>query len=199
MSKYNVGDKFVLEITRDVTRTDDKTEYYVTNDGRLWATNELDELQKYDKPTISEDTLEMERMKALNDGRNEVWELVKKIKLPVDEGGGGISMVDLKLIFGTISVDAILKDYTPQEALLKLEAYEKEQNEIKVGDVVTIFPRSSGQYDAIVIMVDNENHINVIYADGVTADNVPPQLYKKTGNHIDIKSVLNQIGGQNDE
>ncbi len=125
-------------------------------------------------------------------GLNDAWELAQKIVCY--EGDGGMSQRELEKIFDSFNTCEIMC-LSYFEALAKLEAYEK-ANEIKVGDVVTIFPRSGGQYDAIVIMVNIENHINVIYADGVTADNVPPQLYKKTGKHIDLTDLFKQIGGE---
>lgn len=187
MSKYNVGDKFVLEITRDVTRTDDKTEYYVTNDGRIWATNELDELQKYDKPTISEDTLEMERMKALNEGRNEVRELANKLN--------NMAMQDIINIYGfCLGRDKVFEAITPQEALVKFEEYEKEQAEIKVGDEIIVDGTTLKGYvidkhieyeDCYVVLITNyKNLYSAIYNKNVI---------KKTGKHIDIQSILQQI------
>ena len=79
---------------------------------------------------------------------------------------------------------------TPIEAMAKLEAYEKEQNEIKVGDVVI----SDAGHKALVVGFDkgNKDGIFVMRNDGVTGLRVK-QSYTKTGKHIDIQSVLEQI------
>lgn len=188
MSKYNVGDKFIIVISKNDTNELDTTEYYITNGSRVYEKEELDRLQKYDE--VKErmeliDELKMDEYnKGLEDGRNEVWELVKKIKLPADDGG--IPMVDLKLIFGTVSVDAILKDYTPQKALAKLEAYEKEQSEIKVGDVVVAVSIES------VVTKVGEDFVHTIDKNG-SSGKYAKFVCKKTGKHIDISGILNQI------
>ena len=39
------------------------------------ALNKARAVVNREEPTISEDTLEMERIKALTEGRNEIWEL----------------------------------------------------------------------------------------------------------------------------
>ena len=143
-------------------------------------------VKKYNKPTISEDTLEMERMKALNDGRNEVWELVKKATLDYSEGGYKVS--ELKEVFQVSSLQGVFKRYTPQEALAKLEAYEKEQAEIKVGDVV----KHNGILVFVVTRIDDT--IMGYDKEGNTHSFCFPNQYiKKTGKHIDIQSVLSQL------
>lgn len=123
--------------------------------------------------------------KGLNDGRNEVWELIKKIeKLP------NFRMEEL---FGCGTIAKIVDKFTLQEVIAKIEAYKTEQAKIKAGDVVTISPRSGGHYNAIVVFTKPEGYIDAIYRDGLTANNVPPQLYRKTGKHIDISKILQQI------
>jgi len=147
---------------------------------------------------LSSANIAVGQVEAYNKGLEDAWECVKKLTVN-DYLKDGYDSDELLKIFGTDNIFCILKNYTPQEALAKLEAYEKEQAEIKVGDVVTIFPRSGGQYDAIVVFVKKEKYIDAIYSDGVTTNNVPPELYKKTGKHIDIQSVLQQIGGGSNE
>lgn len=61
--------------------------------------------------------------KGLEDGRNEVWELARKLEF--DRSDGGLSIDEVKRVFGC-SVYDVFKHYTPQEALAKLDAYEKE-------------------------------------------------------------------------
>ena len=109
---------------------------------------------------------------------------MKKIYKSATELIGGTPLLEVTKIEEKLSLNATI--------LAKLEAYEKGQ-EIKVGDVVTIFPRSGGQYNAIVVYVKSEKYIDAIYSDGITTNNVPPKLYKKTGKHIDISSILEQI------
>lgn len=83
-----------------------------------------------------------------------------------------------------------LENYTPAEALAKIEAYEKGK-EIKVGDEV------------VHAMGRNENKLFVTsISDGMVKGfeinevsfTFPNQFIKKTGKHIDIESLLRQIG-----
>lgn len=136
-------------------------------------------------------TLERYYEKGLNDGRNEVWELAKKIVL--NQQYGGLSIGELKKIFGFGSPTEILRRYTLQEALAKLEAYEKEQNEIKVGDIVY---NDDTMEEGVVTHIDNDE-VFMLYDDG-SCGNTYGNL-TKTGKHIDIQSVLKQIGSDADE
>lgn len=126
--------------------------------------------------------------KGLEDGRNEVWELVKKLS----------EMPNLiaKEIFGYEFLYGIVINCTPQEALAKLEAYEKEQNEIKVGDVVQY------KYKAKKILVTRiTTNKEVVYGFDEEGYEYGYSVVdvKKTGKHIDISSILQQIGGDTSE
>lgn len=75
------------------------------------------------------------------------------------------------------------------EALAKLEAYEKEK-EIKVGDVVeSIYSGRLG-----VITQIKENGKFVLFMDGMAGELAHNDI-KKTGKHIDISELLQKIGG----
>ena len=192
MRKYEVNDKFIIEIaevcTTDIRKSteEEHTLYRVKGFNSLvFDDNGLDKLQKYNGSIISEDTLEMERMKALNDGRNEVWELAKKLWY--------MGTVNCNDIFGYKFLIDIIDNFTPQEALAKLEAYEKEQNEIKVGDIVY---NDDTMEEGVVTHIDNDE-VFMLYDDG-SCGNTYGNL-TKTGKHIDIQSVLKQIGSDADE
>ena len=126
---------------------------------------------------------------GLEDGRNEVWDFVDRI-LSYD-------YISRKEIWGYKELADITLHYTPQEALAKLEAYEK-VNEIKVGDVVIDKEHKVellvtiiyiNHFDAIKITPDDEyGKFGATYSGMVKSD------FKKTGKHIDIQSVLQQIG-----
>ena len=184
MSKYHKGDKFIVEIKESIN-SDNGTLYRSNFKTLTFDDNGLDKLQKYEQPTISEDTLEMERMKALNEGRNEVWELANKIQ--------GLDCNIREKIYGIYKMPVIFEKFTPQEALVKLEAYEKEQNEIKVGDIVY---NDDTMEEGVVTHIDNDE-VFMLYDDG-SCGNTYGNL-TKTGKHIDIQSVLKQIGGDADE
>jgi hypothetical protein len=131
-----------------------------------------------------EDVIENEIKEAYNKGLNDAWELARKVAL--DNYEGAYSVKGLKNIFGFSSLQGVFRYCSIQEALAKLEAYEKEQAEIKVGDVVEV-----NGYKFLVTTVAND-HINLIDSNGITTWTT--STCKKTGKHIDIQKILEQIG-----
>lgn len=125
--------------------------------------------------------------KGLEDGRNEVWEWLKKF--------GKMRANEAKRLYGyNGELWEIFDNFTPQEVLLKLEEYEKEQNEIKVGDVI--------EYDgiqAIVMDIDAVDNVALFTENACIESWLPQCTCKKTGKHIDISSILQQIGSDADE
>lgn len=119
---------------------------------------------------------------GLENGRNEVWKLVKTLY--------DMSVEKVEKIFHETNGHCVIRNYTPQEALAKLKAYEEAQ-EIKEGDIVDIFGNR-----AVVTSFGTDNMIiHVVYADGITNTYRKDRKgIKKTGKHIDIQSILEQIG-----
>ena len=109
----------------------------------------------------------------------EAWEIAKKILLYPDH--------KLEEIFGRTEP---LLELTPQEAKAKIEAWEAEK-EIKVGDVVDI----CGDKGIVTSFGTDGDRIDVLYLDGIVNSYRKDKNLKKTGRHIDIKVILNQIGG----
>lgn len=131
---------------------------------------------------ITKDDLELEYSKGLNDA----WELVKKIVLKAEKGG--LNYNDFKNIFGVGDYVSVLEEFTPQEALAKLKAYEEAQK-IEVGDVVKV----EKGVEFIVTLISDDSHLFGITATGDTYTAIPIKHCKKTGKHIDIQSILEQI------
>ena len=182
MSKYHKGDKFIVEI-KEVIESDNGRLYRSDFKTLTFDDNGLDKLQKYNKPTISEDTLEMERMKALNEGRNEVWELAKKLWHNDAKTNDDI--------YGIEYFIDIANEYTPQEALVKLEAYEKSK-EIKVGDIV----KDGKNYFLVTKRYDNT--FEGMSDEGYLYCGLSLRDCEKTGKHIDLTDIFKQIGGADD-
>ena len=135
---------------------------------------------KYMPKVESDDTTE-----AYNKGLNDAWEFVRKLTTLV--GDGGMSAQEWELIY-KMKTDRIIDEYTPQEAIAKLEAYEKK---VEVGDVV----RLKGSDKEYVVTTIDEDRCSEIYC-GVSKDGrwFSQCNVEKTGKHIDIQSVLEQIG-----
>lgn len=124
---------------------------------------------------------------AYGKGLNDAWELAKKIdeKLPNENWE----------IFNFGYCTEIFQRLTPQEAFAKLEAYESEQ-EIKVGDVVTTV---NGTCEYIVTCIQPPNTLHVVNSRSGYTQQMRIDVVKKTNKHIDIASILKQIGGGKDE
>ena len=190
MSKYDIGDKFVIEI--DDVRLSSKFNplYDIKNfNGLILSEEELNRLLQFpngevtnDMVMLTEEEKEYVYNKGLEDGRNEVWDFVDRI-LSYD-------YISRKEIWGYKELADITLHYTPQEALAKLEAYEKEQTEIKVGDVVC---RNNTKKLLLVTNIYNNETFEGIDRQGIVYQELEFKYWHKTGNNIDISSILEQI------
>ena len=189
MSKYEVNDKFIIEIA-EVCTTDRRksteeghTLYRVKGFNSLvFDDNGLDKLQKCET--------ELSWDECYNKGLNDAWELVQRLcNIPPKE---------IELIFCVDNliwderefIEFIVKRHTPQEALAKLEAYEIEQTEIKEGDIFEF------NHSRCCVISTNNKIAKVLWKSGDTGNfevNFLKRLPKK--GFVDIKSVLKQIGG----
>ena len=128
--------------------------------------------------------------KTYTDGLNDAWELMKKIIEMYSEdteGAFGIFFTPINEASKNLLL-CLMKEFTPQEALAKLKAYEKE---IKVGDVVEDI--HTGKLYVVTMLSGNICY--VLFSDG-SAGTVSRNELKKTNKHIDITSVLEQLRGE---
>lgn len=200
MSKYKVGDKFILEVGESYgakmplgAETDSPMTLYKAKgfNSLVFDDNELDKLHKYDEVKERLELIDELKQEQYNRGLQDAWELMRKITT-CNYRKGGLDSNELLVIFGTANLFHIIKNFTPQEALAKIEAYEKEQEQIKVGDVVEVM----GNYCIITSIDKDDKEYDVLWSSGV-ADSVPfdaPFSFKKTGKHLDIASILAEIG-----
>lgn len=111
---------------------------------------------------------------------------------------------EIQKVFGvTGGFYAVIYYFSMQDIIAKLEAYEKEQEEkrkaeemavINVGDVV--------EYDgvqAVVMDIDLVDNVALFTENACIESWLPQCTCKKTGKHIDISSILQQIGSDADE
>ena len=120
--------------------------------------------------------------KTYTQGLADAWELAKKIYSMETDA--------IKEIFGvTGSLWSVLRELTAEEALAKIEAYEKEKSEIKVGDVV-----ECNGFKGVVLHIFHSGSLNIVYENGIIDTLASVQECEKTGKHIEIESLLKQIG-----
>lgn len=136
--------------------------------------SELEKLENEIKKGLLEYAIKEE---AYNKGLNDTWELISKVF--------SLNRTERKKAFGCEEIRTVVDCFNVKEALAKLEAYEKEQAEIKVGDVVEV-----NGCKFLVTTVAND-HINLIDSNGITTWTT--STCKKTGKHIDIQKILEQI------
>lgn len=131
-----------------------------------------------------EDVIENEIKEAYDKGLNDAWELANKLNNMVVQ--------DIMDIYGfCLDRDEVFEVMTPQEALSKLEAYEKEQALIKIGDVVK---HCSVDSVGVVVKMHCNDRCYVLFRDGSGGIHKISE-FEKTGKHIDIQKILEQIGG----
>lgn len=119
--------------------------------------------------------------KTYEDGLNKAWEFVHKVS--------DISYKELSNIFG-VSMEnpwgELIDKHSASEAISKLEAYEAEK-QIKVGDVVV-----GNIFKGVVTAICNGRAF-IMYDDGSSKE-ISIDKCQKTGKHIDISSILEEIG-----
>jgi hypothetical protein len=184
MSKYNVGDKFIIEISKNDTNELDTTEYYITNGSRVYEKEELDRLQKYEEEQIP-------YSEAYDKGLEDAWKCARKIFTT--------DCATLQKVLGSSDEGTIIMLNEPQAILAKLEAYEKEQEKagqkIMVGDIVTLEDGIKG----VVMDEDGEDNVVIFTENGCIEAWMNKKYITKTGKHIDIQSLLEQIKERLDE
>ena len=113
-------------------------------------------------------------------GLADAWELAKRLF--------AFELDERENMLGYQSMKAILEDLTPEYVMDKIEAYEKEKL-IKVGDVV-----ECNGFKGVVLHIFRSGSLNIVYENGIIETLTSVQECEKIGKHIDIESLLRQIG-----
>lgn len=173
----NVGDKFVVEIKKVFEQDGEKLyrakgfKSLVFDDNGLKKLVPLEEIAKK----------EMEAVR--NAGREEVWELAKFLHIT--------RFGELEKIFDIPEDEShpILWIFSQNvhDVLNKYNAWKKSENEIKIGDVVK---HKNGRIG--VVTYKNDLILRGILDDSTTFDWFIVDC-TKTGKHIEIESVIQQI------
>jgi len=122
-----------------------------------------------------------EDSKTYEQGLQDAWELASKC----------VSIRDKARleIFNTDNIYIIVAKHTYQEALAKIEAYE-ESKAIKVGDVIV----ADDGVKCVAIDFTSDDDVIVLNENGCAEAHLK-SVFKKTGRHIDIEHILEQIRG----
>ena len=201
MSKYEVGDKATIEILGK-----SMTEYIVEDYTRkmiYFDTKSLDgisePLSNYTEPLeakIRRQAAEITRLLEENmrlkpnyeniraKGQNEAWELAQKIFRGAHNNG--YSPKELAQIFGCEVSKPCIVENTYPEAAAKVAEWEKAKEKICVGDVVRFKENNSIEF--CVTQIDCDGYLYGVGRNGLTYSGRNPELWEKTGRHIDIDS-----------
>lgn len=116
-------------------------------------------------------------MKTHEDGLNEAWELVRRLK-------NELTPSERTELFGYYSPDDVIDIYTPQEVIKRLEKYD----EIKVGDEVEYI--STSDRGVVEHISKFTQTISVMWDNGSIGE-ASIKKFKKTGRHFpQIEEVL---------
>ena len=133
---------------------------------------------------VSEDKI-IPMDKTYEQGLSDAWELAKKICT--------LKNSEFDKVFGCVYFADAFYNFTPEEALAKIEAYEKEKSEIKVGDEVV--HGIGGCETKFIVTSMSDGMIRGFDSNGIIHSfTFPNRFITKTGKHIDIESLLRQIG-----
>ena len=117
-------------------------------------------------------------------GQNEAWELAQKIFRGAHNNG--YSPKELAQIFGCEVSKPCIVENTYPEAAAKVAEWEKAKEEICVGDVVRFKENNSIEF--CVTQIDCDGYLYGVGRNGLTYSGRNPELWEKTGRHIDIDS-----------
>lgn len=190
MSKYKVGDKFIVEI-KEVMDSDNGTLYRSNFSTLVFDDYGLDKLQKYDKYAENlERNHEVLKIfeEKYNKGLNDAWELARKLEL--NECDGGFSNDTIAKAFGCTVYDTF-RLFTPKQAIAKIEAYD-ENKAIKVGDVVF-----NDREDVKAVIIDSAVAKGTwqVYTEDCCVELWKECEFKKIGRTVDIEHLIEQIRG----
>lgn len=192
---FKVGDKFIVEVDGVNTPPENSgaVNLYRIKDLNycLWAENSLvlpeKQLEKLAKVSDLKDEVKEAYKKGYAKAMEDIQEAVRML-LAMDYN-------DRDLHFGGSHITAeILREFDVREIVERLEAYKKEQPEIRVGDEVEI------NDSEVIVTYVRGSKMYVLYGDGSTEEiTVNRTEIRKTGRHFgEIESLLKILKGGDD-
>ena len=122
--------------------------------------------------------------KAIED---EVWKIARLIALEV--GDGGLSPDDLYECYKSSNIQEVMKIHSYQEAKAKYDKWEKEKEQIRVGDEVTLYDNVK----LVVVTIDGTS-AQGIDENGECYESIFLNELTKTGRHFDeVEELLKKM------
>lgn len=135
--------------------------------------NKLSQIRDYVPADVEE---------AYQRGLEDAWECSRRLLFNVEDGG--MSTTELCEIFHRNGFYSILKDYSVQEVMKRIEDYEKQKDAIKVGDELEQITNSGNPTGvSCIVTYIGDDKFNGITEDGkaVTCSSQIYRWWRKTG------------------
>ena len=183
MSKYKVGDKFIIEIKHGIVDPLYGARYFIKGFNTIVFDDfGLDQLKRFDADAKAN----ADYNSGYEDGMQRAWECARRI--------ANFDIGEKHTWFGEYYTNNVFEKFSASEAENRIAKYEAKQAEIKIGDEVRV-----DNQNCVVLMLDAAGDYCLLREDG----NIYPSMRKnrmtKTGRHYDITSILTQMRGANDE
>lgn len=170
--------KYILRIDEDPCNYECGMKYYKCVDAPYWQLSErtLGQLPELEKG------LKAEYQRGLEDA----WECSRRLLFNVEDGG--MSTSELCEIFHRYGSYSILKDYSVQEVMKRIEEYEKQKDAIKIGDEVKF---NHDDIKATVMDQSDKEGMWWLYTENGCIEEWQDAYFRKTGRTFpQIEEVL---------
>ena len=182
MSKYNTGDKFVVEIN-EVMESDYGTLYRADFSTLVFDDYGLDNL-----PQLVDGVNEA----CYNKGLADAWEAARKVGCL--EQYGGMSSDELYEVFDDSGKSAVLNKVTAQEAIAKIKEW-KGRKEIRRGDEVIYKEPKDKESGIVTLTHEDDKGALVLWQSGNASYEYQNSLTKTGRNFADrLDALLGEIG-----
>ena len=185
MGKYNIGDKFVVEVKSNYG-VSGKENMYETEEA-VFSESQLDGLDKLDCEYVNEYFGDLQDF-AYEKGKEDAWKLAGRISGCTPDGLEVCALIE---IFNTRQRNMIYKDFTVNQTMALVEQYEKNK-EIRAGDIIL-----TKDGEAIVTAIGDRCFNLVMLPSGMVRQVRKDCDYvkNKTGLSIDICNLLKEAAG----
>ena len=167
--------KYIIEFEDEPSMVEAGLRYYQCKQLPYWGLSPeiIKNLTPYTEPD----------RKAIEDAQEEAWEFAKQVTIMTPD--------DKCELWGTSKYNTINLGYSYAEAKAKYEEWQKQKEEIHVGDEVT-----SKYGDGVVIDIVGNESVHILGKDGHWNEYAEGE-YKKTGRHFDtVKKLLEEMRGK---
>ena len=167
--------KYIIEFEDEPSIVEEGLRYYRCKQVPYWGLSPeiIKNLTPYTEPD----------RKAIEDAQEEAWEFAKQVTIMTPD--------DKCELWGTSKYNTINLGYSYAEAKAKYEEWQKQKEEIHVGDEVT-----SKYGDGVVIDIVGNESVHILGKDGHWNEYAEGE-YKKTGRHFDtVKKLLEEMRGK---